>query len=76
MLCVYTEIQLLLNKTTPHFSFYLCLRLTSPNYAFMRNRFYSKQKVFLCLSVSLSLGTIDWSMICYCGISCSYTFEP
>ena len=26
-------IQLLLNKTTPPFSFYLCLRLTSPNFA-------------------------------------------
>ena len=27
------------------FSFYLCLRLTSPNYAFMRRRLYSKRKV-------------------------------
>ena len=26
-------------------SFYLCLRLTSPNYAFMRRRLYSKRKV-------------------------------
>ena len=26
-------IQLILNKTTPHFQLYLCLRLTSPNYA-------------------------------------------
>ena len=26
------------------FSFYLCLRLTSPNYAFMRCRLYSNQK--------------------------------
>ena len=26
------------------FSFYLCLRLTSPNYAFMRHRLYSKRK--------------------------------
>ena len=24
------------------FSFYLCLRLTSPNYALMRHRLYSK----------------------------------
>ena len=29
------------------FSFYLCLRLTSPNYAFMRPRLYSKRKVQL-----------------------------
>ena len=27
------------------FSFYLCLRLTSPNYAFMRRRLYSKRTV-------------------------------
>ena len=27
------------------FSFHLCLRLTSPNYAFMRRRLYSKRKV-------------------------------
>ena len=27
------------------FSFHLCLRLTSPNYAFMRHRLYSKRKV-------------------------------
>ena len=27
------------------FSFYLCLKLTSPNYAFMRRRLYSKRKV-------------------------------
>ena len=33
-------IQLLLNKTTPHFQLYLCLRLTSPNFAFMRRRLY------------------------------------
>ena len=38
-------IQLLLNKTTPHFQFYLYLRLISPNYAFMRCRLYSAQKV-------------------------------
>ena len=33
----------------PHliFSFYLCIRLTSPNYAFMRCRLYSSQKVKL-----------------------------
>ena len=35
----------ILNKFTPLFSFYLCLRLTSPNYAFMRRRLYSRQKV-------------------------------
>ena len=28
-----------------NFSFYLCPRLTSPNYAFMRRRLYSKRKV-------------------------------
>ena len=27
------------------FSFYLCLRLASPNYAFVRRRLYSEQKV-------------------------------
>ena len=27
------------------FNFYLCLRSTSPNYAFMRRRLYSKRKV-------------------------------
>ena len=37
--------KLLLNKTTPLYSFYLCLRLTSPNYAFMGRRLYSKLKV-------------------------------
>ena len=32
---------------TPHliFSFYICLRLTSPNNAFMRRHLYSKRKV-------------------------------
>ena len=50
MFCVYTEIMaqddtVILNKTTPHFQLYLCLRLTSPNYAFMRRRLYSKRKV-------------------------------
>ena len=29
------------------FAFFLCLRLTSPNYAFMRRRLYSKRKVKL-----------------------------
>ena len=38
-------IQLPLNKTGPHFQILLCLRLTSPNYAFMRYRLYSKRKV-------------------------------
>ena len=38
-------IQLLFNKTTPHFQLFLCLRLTSPNYAFMRRCLYSKWKV-------------------------------
>ena len=27
------------------FSFYLCLEMTSPNYAFMKRRLYSKRKV-------------------------------
>ena len=31
--------------TVTKFSFYLCLRLTSPNYAFIRRRLYSKRKV-------------------------------
>ena len=31
--------------TFGYFSFYICLRLTSPNYAFMRRRLYSKRKV-------------------------------
>ena len=34
-------------KTRLLFSFYLCLRLTSPNYAMMRRRLYSKRKVKL-----------------------------
>ena len=38
-------IQLLLKKPRFIFSFYLCLRLISPNYAFMRRRLYSKRKV-------------------------------
>ena len=29
----------------PHFQLYVCLRLTSPNYAFIRRRLYSKRKV-------------------------------
>ena len=50
MFCIYNEIMaqddtVTLSKTTPHFSFYLCLRLTSPNYAFMRRRLNSKRKV-------------------------------
>ena len=48
MFCVFTEVmaqddKLLLNKTRLIFSFYLCLRLTSPNYAFMRCRLYNNQ---------------------------------
>ena len=31
-------------KPTLLFSFYLCVRLTSPNYAFMRRRLYRKRK--------------------------------
>ena len=47
MFCIFTEvwlkiIKLFLNKTSSLiFSFYLCLSLTSPNYAFMRCRLYS-----------------------------------
>ena len=52
----FTSIQLLLNKTTPHFHFYLCLRLTSPNYAFMRCRLYSNQKVIECIMLIFN----DW----------------
>ena len=32
-------------KTRLIYSLNLCLRLTSPNYAFMRHRLYSKRKV-------------------------------
>ena len=32
-------------KSTPPFQLYLCLRFTSPNYAFMRRRLCSKRKV-------------------------------
>ena len=54
MFCVYTEVMaqndtVTFDKTTPHcqliVSFYLCVRLTSPNYAFMRCRLYSNQNV-------------------------------
>ena len=51
MFCVYTEVMapddtdFFLIKPRLIFSFYLCLRLTSPNYAFMRCRLYSTQKV-------------------------------
>ena len=51
MFCVYTEIMVqddtvtFEKKTRLIFSFYLCLRLTSPNYAFMRRRLYRKLKV-------------------------------
>ena len=42
MFCVYTEIQL--NKTTPNFQVLPMSKVTSPNYAFMRRRLYSKRK--------------------------------
>ena len=47
---IYTEVtaqddKLLLNEQRLIFSFYLCLRLTSPDYAFIRCRLYSNQKV-------------------------------
>ena len=51
MFCVYSEIMAQNDTVTfqkkPRLivSFYLCLRLTSPNYAFMRHRLYSKRKV-------------------------------
>ena len=47
MFCVYTEIMAKDdNKTTPHFQLSpICLRLTSPNYAFMRHRLNSKRIV-------------------------------
>ena len=34
-----------LNKTKPHFKLLPMLRLTSPTYACMRRRLYSKRKV-------------------------------
>ena len=37
-------IQLLLNKTTPHFQLLPMPKVASPNCAFMRRRLYSKQK--------------------------------
>ena len=48
MFCVYTEVMaqddnLLLNNTTSHFQLFLCLRLTSPNYAFMNPLFRIQQ---------------------------------
>ena len=49
--CVYTEVMVQDDTVTfvikPRliFSFFLCLRLASPNYAFMRCRLYSKRKV-------------------------------
>ena len=48
MFCVYTEIMAQNDTVTfEKFSFYRCLRLTSPNYAFMRYRLYNNQKVKL-----------------------------
>ena len=43
-------------------SFYLCLRLTSPNYAFMRRRLYSKRKVkeYGCYSLYLRLVCLSY----------------
>ena len=46
MFCIYTET--MAQDETVHASFsafYLCLRLTSPNFTFMRRRLYSKRKV-------------------------------
>ena len=37
-------IQLLLNKTTPHFQILPMPKLTNPNYAFMRRRLYIYRK--------------------------------
>ena len=55
-------IQLLWNKPRLIFSFYLCLRLTSPNYAFMRHRLYSKQlqkvKEYMLIIYSVIFCTI------------------
>ena len=46
MCCVYTEVYSYFGITPRlFFSFHLCLRLTSPNYAFIRRRPYSKRKV-------------------------------
>ena len=46
-------IQLLLNKTTPHFQL---LPMTSPNYEFMTRRLYSKRKVKEYQSTKLKLN--------------------
>ena len=52
MLCVLTEVMVQDDTVIKEFvSFYLCLRLTSPNYAFMRRRLYSKRKVKEYLSI-------------------------
>ena len=51
-------IQLLLNKTTTIFSFYLYLRLTSHNSAFIRRRLYSKRKVKEYMSCDMRLSTM------------------
>ena len=46
MFCVFTELMVQDDTVIfEFFSFYLFLWLTSPNYAFMRRRLYSKQKV-------------------------------
>ena len=52
MFCAYTEVMaqddtelLLLIKLCLIFSFYICLRMTGPNYIFIRCRLYSIQKV-------------------------------
>ena len=58
-------IQLLWIKPRLLFSFYLCLRLTSPNYAFMWRRLYSEQKSsnthqFKQCMVLILKRTISW----------------
>ena len=45
------------------FSLYLSLRLTSPNYAFMRRRLYSKRKVkylFFVYTISTNAGAFSF----------------
>ena len=79
MFCIYTEVIAqddtvnFLNKTTPHFQLspmtHLCVRMTSPNYAFMRCRLYSKQKSYYTLVYHVSSYSL--ALHISCDITCT-----
>ena len=75
MFCFYTEIMAQDDTVTfesNHASFsafYLCLRLTIPNYAFMRRRLYSKRKVKEYMHILFSFTTITKKLLYYLNIT-------